>query len=199
MNHKYVVKFLSSFQDDHFVYITLEICRKKSMMELHKRRGPITEPEVRYFMLQICEGIDYLHNEKSLIHRDLKVKLALTTFWKPSKLEIWKFDTIKFLKLGNIFLDDKMHVKIGDFGLATEITREDERKKTLCGTPNYIAPEILTKKGHGFEVDIWSTGKFSAWNSIIYCIWGEVPSDYLLVKIISLGFCKFTQTLFCKK
>ena len=51
-----------------------------------------------------------------------------------------------------------MHVKIGDFGLATEITRENERKKTLCGTPNYIAPEILTKKGHGFEVDIWSTG-----------------------------------------
>ena len=68
------MKFLSSFQDDHFVYITLEICRKKSMMELHKRRGPLTEPEVRYFMLQICEGIDYLHNEKSLIHRDLKVR-----------------------------------------------------------------------------------------------------------------------------
>ena len=55
-------------------------------------------------------------------------------------------------------MDDKLHVKIGDFGLATEITKENERKKTLCGTPNYIAPEILTKKGHGFEVDIWSTG-----------------------------------------
>lgn len=132
LKHKYIVDFQSSFQDDHFVYITLEICRKKSMMELHKRRGPITEPEVRYYMLQICEGIAYLHNEKSIIHRDLK--------------------------LGNIFLDDKLHVKIGDFGLATEITKENERKKTLCGTPNYIAPEILTKKGHGFEVDIWSTG-----------------------------------------
>lgn len=132
LKHKYVVEFVSSFQDDHFVYITLEMCAKKSMMELHKRRGAITEPEVRYYMQQICEGIAYLHNEKNIIHRDLK--------------------------LGNIFLDDKLHIKIGDFGLATEITRENERKKTLCGTPNYIAPEILTKKGHGFEVDIWSTG-----------------------------------------
>lgn len=46
----------------------------------------------------------------------------------------------------------------GDFGLATKIEFDGERKKTLCGTPNYIAPEILCKKGHSFEVDIWSLG-----------------------------------------
>ena len=62
--------------------------------------------------------------------------------------------------MGNIFLDEKMKVKIGDFGLATEITFDGERKRTLCGTPNYIAPEILTKQGHSHEVDIWSTGEF---------------------------------------
>ena len=65
---------------------------------------------------------------------------------------------IIFFQLGNIFLDEKMHVKIGDFGLATEISFDGERKRTLCGTPNYIAPEILTKAGHSHEVDIWSTG-----------------------------------------
>ena len=66
----------------------------------------------------------------------------------------------KTIQLGNIFLDGKMKVKIGDFGLATEIKFDGERKRTLCGTPNYIAPEILTKQGHSHEVDIWSTGEF---------------------------------------
>ena len=52
-----------------------------------------------------------------------------------------------------------MQIKVGDFGLATKLTHPEERKKTMCGTPNYIAPEILEgKDGHSFEVDIWSTG-----------------------------------------
>lgn len=49
-------------------------------------------------------------------------------------------------------------VSPGDFGLATKIEFDGERKKTLCGTPNYIAPEVLCKKGHSFEVDVWSLG-----------------------------------------
>jgi len=49
-----------------------------------------------------------------------------------------------------------MQVKVGDFGLATRLTAVDERKRTMCGTPNYIAPEILEgKDGHSFEVDVW--------------------------------------------
>jgi len=51
-----------------------------------------------------------------------------------------------------------MEIKIGDFGLATKVGYDGERKKTLCGTPNYIAPEVLGKKGHSYEVDIWSLG-----------------------------------------
>merc|ERR1719361_2666725 len=51
-----------------------------------------------------------------------------------------------------------MEIKLGDFGLATKVDYDGERKKTLCGTPNYIAPEVLTKKGHSYEVDIWSIG-----------------------------------------
>ena len=47
------------------------------------------------------------------------------------------------MKLGNLFLNDKMEVKIGDFGLATKLEFEGDRKRTICGTPNYIAPEIL--------------------------------------------------------
>jgi len=129
-NH-YLVKLFSYFEDNHFVYIILELCRKRSLMELHKRRKAITEPETRYFMNHILRGVLYLHDNK-IIHRDLK--------------------------LGNVFLNDNMECKIGDFGLATKVDYDGERKKTLCGTPNYIAPEVLGKKGHSYEVDVWSLG-----------------------------------------
>merc|ERR1712061_453983 len=82
-------------------------------------------------MNQMLLGVKYLHDRK-IIHRDLK--------------------------LGNIFLNDQMEIKLGDFGLATKVDYDGERKRTLCGTPNYIAPEVLTKKGHSYEVDIWSIG-----------------------------------------
>jgi len=63
------------------------------------------------------------------------------------------------LKLGNLFLGEEMKIKIGDFGLASKLEFEGEKRRTICGTPNYIAPEILEgKNGHSFEVDIWSLG-----------------------------------------
>jgi len=129
--HTHLVKLFSYFEDPNFVYIVLELCRKRSLMELHKRRKAITEPEARYFLHQILLGCLYLHDNK-IIHRDLK--------------------------LGNVFLNDNMEVKIGDFGLATKVDYDGERKRTLCGTPNYIAPEVLGKKGHSYEVDVWSLG-----------------------------------------
>lgn len=131
LNHPNVVGFHGFFEDEDFVFVVLEICRRRSLLELHKRRKAVTEPEARYYMMQLLKGCQYLHNNR-VIHRDLK--------------------------LGNIFLNDDMEVKIGDFGLATRIEFDGERKKTLCGTPNYIAPEVLCKKGHSFEVDVWSLG-----------------------------------------
>ncbi|KAJ8246087.1 hypothetical protein GJAV_G00263510 [Gymnothorax javanicus] len=131
LDNPHVVGFHGFFEDDDFVFVVLEICRRRSLLELHKRRKAVTEPEARYYMRQTIQGCQYLHNNR-VIHRDLK--------------------------LGNLFLNDDMEVKIGDFGLATRIEFDGERKKTLCGTPNYIAPEVLCKKGHSFEVDIWSLG-----------------------------------------
>ncbi|XP_073504406.1 serine/threonine-protein kinase PLK1 [Phyllobates terribilis] len=129
--HRHVVGFHGFFEDNDFVYVVLELCRRRSLLELHKRRKAVTEPEARYYLRQTIQGCQYLHTNK-VIHRDLK--------------------------LGNLFLNDDMEVKIGDFGLATKVEFDGERKKTLCGTPNYIAPEVLGKKGHSFEVDIWSLG-----------------------------------------
>ncbi len=63
------------------------------------------------------------------------------------------------LKLGNLFLNDQMQVKVGDFGLATKVVFDGEKKRTICGTPNYIAPEVLSSRtGHSYEVDLWSIG-----------------------------------------
>jgi len=62
------------------------------------------------------------------------------------------------LKVGNLFLNDKMEVKVGDFGLATKLEFDGERKRTICGTPNYIAPEVLGGKGHSYEIDVWALG-----------------------------------------
>ncbi|XP_022292480.1 serine/threonine-protein kinase PLK1-like [Crassostrea virginica] len=131
VSHKHIVKFHSFFEDMDNVYILLELCRRRSLMELHKRRKAVTEPEARYFVRQVITACQYLHNTK-IIHRDLK--------------------------LGNLFINDEMEVKIGDFGLATRVDYDGERKRTLCGTPNYIAPEVLGKKGHSYEVDVWSLG-----------------------------------------
>ncbi|KAL3984781.1 Protein kinase domain family protein [Acanthocheilonema viteae] len=131
LHHKHIVRMDGFFEDADNVYILLELCPRRSLMELHKRRKYVTEPESRYFTKQIVEACEYLHTNK-IIHRDLK--------------------------LGNLFLNEDMEIKVGDFGLATVVEVDGQRKKTLCGTPNYIAPEMLDKKGHSYEVDIWAIG-----------------------------------------
>lgn len=134
LDHPNIVKFVDCFEDDTNVYILLEICSNNSLMNMLKTRVYFTEPECRFFLTQIIGAISYMH-DFSVIHRDLK--------------------------LGNIFLDEHMNVKIGDFGLAARLNDKSERKKTMCGTPNYIAPEVLDGKeqgGHSYEVDIWSIG-----------------------------------------
>ena len=56
-------------------------------------------------------------------------------------------------------MNEKMQIKVGDFGLAAKVNFEGEKKRTICGTPNYIAPEILDSKiGHSYEIDYWSIG-----------------------------------------
>ncbi|CAO1612729.1 unnamed protein product [Parajaminaea phylloscopi] len=131
--HPNVVRFEQAFEDDEHVYFKLELCKAGSMNDMVKKRGKYTDAEARFFMVQILAGCQGMHTH-NIIHRDLK--------------------------LGNIFLDEGMNVKIGDFGLAALLKEVGERKKTVCGTPNYIAPEILYDdgEGHSFEVDVWSVG-----------------------------------------
>ena len=132
LHHPQIVAFEHYFEDTENVYILLEMCQNQTLNELLKRRKRLTEIEVQCYIVQLIKALKYLHSHR-VIHRDLK--------------------------LGNLFLTEKMELKVGDFGLATKLDFEGERKRTVCGTPNYIAPEILDgKTGHSYEVDIWSLG-----------------------------------------
>ncbi|KAH6671269.1 hypothetical protein B0J14DRAFT_91639 [Halenospora varia] len=137
MHHPNIVRFHRAFSYNQCTFIVLEMCPNGSLMDMIKKRKFVTEPEVRFWTVQMAGAIKYMH-AKGIIHRDLK--------------------------MGNIFLDKDMNVKVGDFGLAALLMSGKDwsncRRTTLCGTPNYIAPEILSKdkQGHDHAVDIWSLG-----------------------------------------
>uniref|UniRef100_A0AAQ5XP34 Serine/threonine-protein kinase PLK n=1 Tax=Amphiprion ocellaris TaxID=80972 RepID=A0AAQ5XP34_AMPOC len=131
LHHKHIVHFYHHFEDKENIYILLEYCSRKSLAHILKARKVLTEPEVRYYLRQIVSGLKYLH-EQEILHRDLK--------------------------LGNFFVSDSMELKVGDFGLAAKLEPAGNRRKTICGTPNYLSPEVLNKQGHGCESDIWALG-----------------------------------------
>ena len=149
------------------MYIILELCRRRSLMELHKRRKAITEPETRYFMKQILLGVKYLHDNK-IIHRDLKLgNIFLNDNMEVNKISLWNllFYNTAFISKARWFSSTCslqftliLQIKLGDFGLATKVDYDGERKRTLCGTPNYIAPEVLTKKGECISISTPETG-----------------------------------------
>ncbi|KAL9102926.1 MAG: hypothetical protein Q9163_001986 [Psora crenata] len=143
MRHPNIVEFHRAFTFRESTYVVLEMCSNGSVMDMVRKRKSLTLPEVRRLTVQLCGAIKYMH-ARNVIHRDLK--------------------------MGNLFLDQEMNLKIGDFGLAAVLVSKDEyegiynhaksRRTTLCGTPNYIAPEILEKEkgGHDHKVDIWAIG-----------------------------------------
>ncbi|KAL6715832.1 Cell cycle serine/threonine-protein kinase cdc5/MSD2 [Lecanora helva] len=144
MLHPNIVEFHRAFTFKESTFVVLELCQNGSVMDMVKRRRCLTLPEVRRYTIQLCGAIKYMH-ARNVIHRDLK--------------------------MGNLFLDYEMNLKIGDFGLAAVLVSPEEyqkglyeyaksRRTTLCGTPNYIAPEILEKGqgGHDYKVDIWAIG-----------------------------------------
>lgn len=133
LHHPNIVQMHSSFRNSDYVFMVLELCERGALDELLRRNKQVKERYVARFVAQLVAGLRYMHDEMSVVHRDLK--------------------------LGNLFLDRHLNIKIGDFGLSAVISGS-EKRRTVCGTPNYIAPEVLFGKasGHSFEADLWSLG-----------------------------------------
>ncbi|XP_051033178.1 inactive serine/threonine-protein kinase PLK5 [Phodopus roborovskii] len=131
LRHRNIVAFHGHFADRDHVYMVLEYCSRQSLAHVLKVRRTLTEPEVRYYLRGLVSGLRYLHQQR-IVHRDLK----------PS----------------NFFLSKNMEVKIGDLGLAARVGPAGHCHRVLCGTPNFQAPEVVSRNGHSCKSDIWALG-----------------------------------------
>ena len=129
LDFKYLCKCFSTFKDNQNAYFILDYQPNKTLSELLGKRH-LTEIEIKHYGFELLLAIEYLH-KRNIIHRDIK--------------------------LSNVLLSEKMEVRLCDFGLA--IDNGIEYQKNVCGTPNYIAPELLNHKNglkYSFEIDIWA-------------------------------------------
>ncbi|ESO03067.1 hypothetical protein HELRODRAFT_80994, partial [Helobdella robusta] len=132
LKHPSILEVYNYFEDAHYIYLILELCPHGDLnSKLKTLSCGFPEHEVRSYMQQIVDGIVYLQKHR-ILHRDLT--------------------------LSNILISRHGTVKIADFGLATQLQDVNEKHFTMCGTPNYISPEVASRTSHGLESDVWSVG-----------------------------------------
>ena len=129
-NHPFLVKMRYAFQTTEKLYLVMNFANGGELFSHLKKEKRFTEDRSRFYAAEISLGIQYLH-DRDIVYRDLKPE--------------------------NVLLDSAGHIVLTDFGLS-KMMRESERTKTFCGTPEYLAPEILLNKGHGKPVDWWAFG-----------------------------------------
>jgi len=131
IRHANVIRLLEVFEDPNHMLIVMEYAAGGDLLKYVRTKGPLPEPEAREIFRQIVYGLGHIH-ARSVIHRDVK--------------------------LDNILLDKSGGVKICDFGVSKIIAKQDIIKEQ-CGTPAYIAPEVISNEGYcGFYIDHWSLG-----------------------------------------
>ena len=131
LGFKYLCKCYNIFNDEQNTYFILDYMKNKTLNELNEKRR-LTELEIKHYCFELLLAIEYLH-KMNIIHRDIK--------------------------LSNVLLNENMEVRLCDFGLA--IDNGVKEQKNICGTLNYIAPELYNKKGglkYSFKTDIWAFG-----------------------------------------
>jgi len=132
VKHSNVIKLKELFESPQKLYLVMELVTGGELFDKIVDKGSYSEKDASFVMKQIVDAVRYLH-ENNIVHRDLKPENLL--------LESPKSDI----------------VKIADFGLS-KILGAEAMLKTACGTPGYVAPEVLQLNGYGKEVDMWSIG-----------------------------------------
>ena len=128
IDHPFVIKFDGFTQDEKYLYLALELINGGELFTYLRGVGRFPVDQARVYIAQIVSIFEYLHS-KNIIYRDLKPE--------------------------NILIHKSGYLKLTDFGFAKIV---EGRTYTLCGTPEYLAPEIILNKGHGKPVDWWTCG-----------------------------------------
>merc|ERR1719223_2573817 len=126
----FIVKLYKTFKDRKYLYMLMDSCLGGELWTILRDRGNFDDSTSRFYTSCVVEAFDYLHS-RGIIYRDLKPE--------------------------NLLLDGTGYVKLVDFGFAKKL-QVGRKTWTFCGTPEYVAPEIILNKGHDLSADYWSLG-----------------------------------------
>lgn len=128
LSHPFIIKLFSAMQDERHLYMLLEFAPGGELFHFLRRAGRLSLDAARFYIAELVLAIEYLH-QHDVVYRDLKPE--------------------------NLLLDKDGHLKLADFGFAKVVPN---LTYTLCGTPEYLAPEIILGRGYGRSVDWWALG-----------------------------------------
>lgn len=130
-NHPFVARLRYAFQSPSRLYLVTDFCGGGELLQHLRRLGRFTESQAAFFTAEVALGLEYLH-QRGICHRDLKPE--------------------------NVLLDEEGHVKLTDFGLSKMGLVGSTTTSTICGTPEYLPPEVFRHESYGCELDWWSAG-----------------------------------------
>ncbi|XP_039952929.1 cGMP-dependent protein kinase, isozyme 2 forms cD4/T1/T3A/T3B isoform X3 [Bactrocera tryoni] len=129
-NCQFIVKLFKTFKDRKYLYMLMESCLGGELWTILRDRCKFDDATTRFYTACVVEAFQYLHS-RNIIYRDLKPE--------------------------NLLLDEKGYVKLVDFGFAKKL-QSGRKTWTFCGTPEYVAPEVILNRGHDISADYWSLG-----------------------------------------